>query len=85
MVACVKDVEVNHTVASRVRPGTRIVTPVKKWGTFQKCAEVKPSLSQVSLTSTTISARKRLSGLVKHHPKWRWECTIHEKTCLTCR
>ena len=38
---------------------------MKRWGTFQKCAEVKPSLSQVSLTSTTTSARKRVSCLVR--------------------
>ena len=38
---------------------------------FSKSAEVKPSLSQVSLTCTTISARKRVSCPVKHHPKWR--------------
>ena len=57
----------------------------EKVGHFSKCAEVKSSLSQVSLTSKTISARKRVSCLVKHHPKWRWECTIHEKTCLKCR
>ena len=57
----------------------------EKVGHFQKCAEVKLGLSQVSLTSTAISARKRVSCLVKHHPKWRWESTIHGKRCLTCR
>ena len=55
------------------------------WGIFQKCAEVKPSLSEVSLNRTKLSARKKASYLVKHHPKWRSECTIHGKTCLTCR
>ena len=53
----------------------------EKVGTFQKSAEVKPSLSQVNLSSTTISARKRVGCLVKHHLKWRWESTIHGKTC----
>ena len=58
----------------------------EKVGHFSKmCRRKKPSLSQVSLTSTTTSARKRVSCLVKHHPKWRWECTIHGKTCLKCR
>ena len=85
MVTCVIDVEVSHTVASRVRLRTKNVTSVKRWGTLQKCAEVKPSLSQVSLTNTTIFARKRVSCLVKHHSKWRWECTMHGKTCLTCQ
>ena len=48
---------------------------------------------QTYLTFTTISARKRVSCLIKPHPKWRWDCreniqlgkTIQGKTCLTCQ
>ena len=61
------------------------LTPVKRRDAFQNYADVRRSLSQLSLTSTTISARKRVNCLVKHHPNWRWECSIHGKKYLSCR
>ena len=63
MITCVIDVEVSRTVASRVRPRTKIVTPVKRWGTVKTCrSKTQPDSGKSEHHNSFCQEEGKLSG-----------------------
>ena len=79
MVTFVIDVEVSSKPCPALN---KKCNTCEKVGHFSKICRSK---TQPKSGKSDQHNNLRVSCLVKHHPKWRWQCTIHGKTRLTCR